>query len=292
MTQVVIILGAARSGTKYLRDILATASNASCVPHDINYVWRFGSESHPDDALPSSILTPKKKAFIRKEIMRLAGVKPNADTIVFEKTVGSTLRVEFVNSVFPDAKFIHLIRDGRAVTESAVRQWQEPVDYRRLIDKAKSLSIRNFGYAAWFLANVLRGKLVGRGGGRVWGPRYPGVDDDIDSGRDLLEICAKQWRFSINSTLDGLEAVPKESQLTVRYESLVHDEESLKQLIAFSALENSASIMSAHRARVSATEDDKWKRAFSRSEMDIIEPILNPTLERLGYTKGWVRNDY
>ena len=56
MSQIVIIIGAARSGTKYLRDVLATAPNAARVPYDINYIWRYGSESHPDDALPASLV--------------------------------------------------------------------------------------------------------------------------------------------------------------------------------------------------------------------------------------------
>jgi hypothetical protein len=48
MSRPVIILGAARSGTKYLRDILATAPNAARVTYGINYIRRYGSEDHPD----------------------------------------------------------------------------------------------------------------------------------------------------------------------------------------------------------------------------------------------------
>ena len=49
MSQIVIIIGAARSGTKYLRDVLATAPNAARVPYDINYIWRYGSEIREGD---------------------------------------------------------------------------------------------------------------------------------------------------------------------------------------------------------------------------------------------------
>src|SRR4051812_20775701 len=41
--QPVIVIGAARSGTKLLRDSLATHADVARVPYDVNYVWRFGN---------------------------------------------------------------------------------------------------------------------------------------------------------------------------------------------------------------------------------------------------------
>ena len=153
MSQPVFIIGAARSGTKYLRDILALASNAAKVPYDINYVWRYGSENHADDSLPLSLLSSRKRAFIRAQVYRLSKASPEDETIVFEKTVGNSLRVPFVRGVFPEARFIHLVRDGRAVTESAMRQWREPVSWSRLLEKIRGLPLENIGYAAWFVRN-------------------------------------------------------------------------------------------------------------------------------------------
>jgi hypothetical protein len=286
MSQIVVIVGAARSGTKYLRDILATATNAACVPYDINYIWRYGSESHPDDALPESLATDGKARFIRAQVHRLAGVDPLARTVIFEKTVGSTLRVPFVNTVFPEAKFVHLVRDGHAVTESAMRQWQEPMNWRRLLEKARWLPLQNLGYAGWFAANFAKGLLSGRGGGRVWGPRYPGLDEDVARGRDLAEICAEQWRASVAAARDGLRAIPAERQITIRYDALVGGTDALSEVAEFCGLEGVDDVLRAHRARVIARADDKWRSALSPEQKARIEPIVAPLLCELGYSEG------
>jgi hypothetical protein len=286
MSQTVIILGAARSGTKYLRDVLATAPNAACVPYDINYIWRFGSEGHPNDALPASLVTDSKARFIRAQVHRLAGIDPSAPTVVFEKTVGSTLRVPFADAVFPEAKFIHLVRDGRAVTESAMRQWQEPMNWRRLFEKARGLPLQNLGYAGWFATNFAKGLFSGRGGGRVWGPRYPGIDEDVARGRDLAEICAEQWRASVAAAREGLRAIPVERQITIRYDALVGGTDALGEVAEFCGLENVDDVLQAHRARVIAKADDKWRTALSAGQKAKVEAIVAPLQRELGYIGG------
>jgi hypothetical protein len=50
---VVFVIGAARSGTKFLRDVIGASPYAAVVPYDVNYVWRGGNEGFPDDALPA-----------------------------------------------------------------------------------------------------------------------------------------------------------------------------------------------------------------------------------------------
>src|SRR2546430_7511188 len=57
--QPVIVIGAARSGTKLLRDCLGTADEFAVVPYDINYLWRLGNEQFPNDELTPEQLTPK-----------------------------------------------------------------------------------------------------------------------------------------------------------------------------------------------------------------------------------------
>jgi hypothetical protein len=286
MSRPVIILGAARSGTKYLRDVLAAAANAARVPYDINYIWRYGSEDHPDDALPASLATERKARFIRAQVHRLAGVDPSSSAVVFEKTVGSTLRVPFVDSIFPEARFVHLVRDGRAVTESAMRQWQEPMNWSRLFEKVRGLPLQNLGYAAWFAANFAKGLLSGRGGGRVWGPRYPGIEDDLARGRDLAEICAEQWRASVGAAIEGLRTIPPERQITISYDALVSGIGALAEVAEFCGLEGIERVLEVHRAKVIASADDKWRTGLSPAQKAKIEPIVGPLLRELGFLEG------
>ena len=285
MTQPIIILGAARSGTKYLRDILASAPNAAKVPYDINYIWRYRNGDHPDDALPAANASRKLAKFVNAQVHRLSGTDAADDAVVFEKTVGNTLRVPFVDAVFPEAKFIHLVRDGRAVTESAMRQWTEPLDKGRLFEKLKGVPLQNLGYVAWFGTNFIKGKLSGRGGGHVWGPRYPGIAGDIENNRDLVEICAEQWRASVDLARKGLERVAPERQITLRYDALVSGTDALREVAEFCGLHDVDAICQRHLKRVDTRTDDKWKERLSAAQKTAMNAVLDPMLRELGFPK-------
>jgi hypothetical protein len=133
----VVIIGAARSGTKFLRDTLAAGTGVAAVPYDMNYVWRHGNERHPDDALPSSACGPAQQRYILERLRRYAVRHSGLDdpSVLIEKTVSNGLRIPFVAAAVPDARFIHLVRDGRDVVESAERMWQAPADWKYLLRK-------------------------------------------------------------------------------------------------------------------------------------------------------------
>lgn len=118
----IVLIGAARSGTKFLRSLLAAGAETVAVPYDINYVWRYGNERHPDDALGSELATREIQRYIRATLPRLAvRTRGQSASLLVEKTVGNSLRVDFVRKVLPEARFIHIVRDGRDVVESARR---------------------------------------------------------------------------------------------------------------------------------------------------------------------------
>ncbi|NCO98598.1 MAG: sulfotransferase [Sphingomonadales bacterium] len=286
MTQLIIIIGAARSGTKYLRDILATAPNAEKVPYDINYIWRYGTEEHPNDAMPASLVTSKKAEFIKSNIHRLAGAKPTDNKVIFEKSVSSGLRIPFIDAVLPDAKYIHLIRDGRAVTESAMRLWQEPPNWSNLVEKFRGIPLQNIGYAFWFFTNLVGGVTSGRGGGKIWGPRYPGIDKDIAARRGLVEICAEQWRATVAHALEGLESIPQDRKITIRFEELVSGTDKLLEICKFCDLDQPDTVLDAHRTRVDITADDKWKNTLPSDQMAKMSTVIDSMLQQLGYSES------
>ena len=58
----VVIIGAPRSGTNMLRDILSTFEGVATWPCDeINYIWRHGNMSYPSDEIPRELANPKTK---------------------------------------------------------------------------------------------------------------------------------------------------------------------------------------------------------------------------------------
>ena len=60
------LIGAARSGTKFLRNCFSVSDEIEIVPYDIGYVWRYGNEKISHDELKPSDLDNKLKFWIRK----------------------------------------------------------------------------------------------------------------------------------------------------------------------------------------------------------------------------------
>jgi hypothetical protein len=278
MTRQIIIVGAARSGTKILRDVLAEASGVGCVPYDIGFVWRYGNERVPDDVLDPATVTPRTQRFIRRYVDRYAG---SGGDVVIEKTVGNSLRVPFVHAVMPDAAFVHVVRDGLDVAESARRQWSTPPDREYLLRKARHFPLRlvpSYG-REYALARLSRAKAG------TWGPRYPGIDDDVASS-DLLTVCARQWRTSVTYASRDLAQVSA-LVVDVRYEQLASEPlATLGELLDRLGLPAAAEDRRRAAARLEAGRTGAGSRALDSSELEMISAELGTTLSTLGYREA------
>lgn len=277
----IILIGAARSGTKFLRDILASGTGTAAVPYDVNYVWRYGAEKAQDDVLDPKHLTNIRRQFIRKTLRSLA--KAGGDDILIEKTVANTLRVPFVDAVFPNARYVHLIRDGREVTESAMRQWQAPPNWSALLQKVRGLPIQNLGYVGWFGLNFLKGLLSGRKGGQVWGPRFPNIDAVAEQG-PLSRVCCEQWLESYKRASVDLPNISdaRARVFTIRYEDLIRDDAALSTLIEQLELPDKAKILATYREKLRPNEPQIWQK-LPPKDLEILNSILSEPLNELGY---------
>lgn len=281
MAQPVVIIGAARSGTKFLRDVLAASPSAQAVPYDVNYVWRYGVPHGVDDDLDAASLTPAQRRFIPKTLYKLARIRPGSDLHLIEKSVSNGLRIPYVDAVLPDAHFVHLIRDGRDVTESAMRLWQAPPDWGALRTKLAGMPLANIGYVAWFGWNTLKGLFSKRQGGKVWGPRYPGIEADAAT-LPLAAVCARQWRASVETARRDLAALPADRVTEIRYEDLVSGPEALARVITRAGLGGAEIIEATRAAKVRADTAGKW-RALPEDQRQAILDVVGPVVQDLGY---------
>jgi hypothetical protein len=280
VTRHILIIGAARSGTKILRDVLAQASGAGSVPYDIGFVWRYGNEGIPHDVLDPATVTPRISRFVRRYVDRYARSGPN---VVIEKTVGNTLRVPFVHAVLPDATFVHLVRDGRDAAESARRQWSAPAERRYLLDKARHFPLRLVpSYGRKYAMAQLSLLSGARSHAATWGPRYPGIDDDVASS-DLLTVCARQWRTSVEYATRDLAGVST-LVIEVRYEQLVSAPlTTLEDLLDRLGLPASAEDRRRAAARLEAGRTGSGARTLDSQELAMISAELHTTLNTFGY---------
>ena len=180
----IIIISAARSGTKMLRYVLDASSDIASYPYDANYIWKYGNYNvDHDEILPRSINDGKKEK-IRSFFLKIC--KKENKPRFLEKSVPNSLRIPFVRSVFPTCKIIHLFRDGLDVTADSRLCWQASAMSERIQSKAdRQRKLKEFPFAmAWpYLLDyaVSYGKMIlfKREHISSWGPRYKGIDNDM-----------------------------------------------------------------------------------------------------------------
>lgn len=279
---VVILISAGRSGSKYVRDLLGASRHCAVVPFDINFVWRHGNETESSDVLDPAMLDPRKRDWIRKQVLRLASGRDSAPgRIVVEKSVPNSLRVPFVRAVFPEAKLVHLIRDGRAVAESARRVWNDRPSWSYSLGKLQYMHMGGIPYLFQYAVNQMRSGDRMRSA-RSWGPRYRGMEEDLRC-LPLLQVCGRQWLECITRAESGLDDAPSDKVFRVRLEDLVLGRESLQELCAFAGIPDSQAVEEAWQSRSDRSVIDKWRQQLTMDETAMLTGLMRRELERFGY---------
>lgn len=278
-----IIVGAARSGTNILRDVLTSLPGYGTWPCDeINPIWHHGNLDWPDDELPPERATPKVQRAIRG---RFAGVaRRSAARVVVEKTCATSLRVGFAARVLPEARFVFLVRDGRDVVASAMERWTAPLDLPYILRKARFVPPADLPHYAWrFLANRLYRWRSGERRLAVWGPRFRGMEQ---AARDLslAELCGLQWRRSVERAEEDLAELAPERVFRLSYEDFTRrPAELVRELLAHLGFEAPETAVESAVADVRPGSVGRWRRKLSPEQVALLEPLLESTLERLGY---------
>lgn len=274
-----IILGAARSGTKLLRALLEKCDQCIAVPHSLNDLWRRGLSPHDSDRRSTPNSSPQVKADIRSRLLTFVDpTQRSPHKYLVEKTCANTLRVPFIRHVLPEAHFVHIIRDGRDAAVSAREKWKEGPSFRDVARKLRSLLTLDIASLTWHAKNW----WAGADGLESWGPRYPGMANDLKR-HPLLDVCARQWRACVNTCLSDVhQFVPSEYVTTVRYESLVRDQSVLARLLEALEVTNSSSDLYSYYDRIVHNNSvGRWQRELTSEEQERVHSHLQPTLKKV-----------
>jgi LPS sulfotransferase NodH len=264
----IFIIGAPRSGTSLLYAILRASSRTAHWPGEAHEVWEY--DYHPalrgweSNALDETDIEEGAADRIKRSFFLVAGSHKR----LIDKTPRNALRVPFVNALFDDARFVFLQRDGRDNVNSLITAWQTP--RYRTYRPPHPHSIPGVDPSWW--------KFV----------LYPGWREDTTGPLEL--VCAKQWTYSNELALDGLEEVPYRRRITIRYEDLVdRPVEEVGRVMDLLGLPYEDSVRAKAREThtkpiniVTPPERGKWRRE-NPGEVASILDLIAPTMERLGY---------
>lgn len=191
-----------------------------------------------------------------------------------ERSGDSLLFVERLAAMFPDARFVHLYRDGRdvAVSMRAHSDFRAKVFYYRLLGRV-GIDLFRSGHAygidpwhAWIEAVLVRVL-----------PIHALVDADVDA-----EACARHWDREIRAGTRMLDALDPARVHRVAYEQLVRaPNDMLRQLADFLGVDAPGDWL-AGAAALAEVRDGKW-RSLPTERITALEAACGESLVRLGY---------
>lgn len=232
----VVIIGAGRSGTNMLRDMMTNLEEfATWDCDEINPIWRHGNISWPNDEIPPDRASKRSKSYIRNAFSRIWKAK-NRPAFIVEKTCANSLRVPFIDAVLPEAKYIYIVRDGVDVVASARKRWKGEFELPGLsyfISKARYAPILDLPFYGFsFVKNRIALLLGNQQRLSVWGPRFIGMDEMSDTSLDIL--CAHQWVECVTSSDEAFAALEPDKCLHLRYEDIVSaPHKTLEDIVSF-----------------------------------------------------------
>lgn len=245
-------------------------------------VWSYGNWFKPDDLLTAEHATDSIVRYIRKRFAKFVS-QANRQRLV-EKTPSNCLRVEFIKRVYPNAKIILLLRDGRAVFRSTQEIQKKGVDWSRIRQRIKESSIYDapayFSKLPWLFNKLLRRP------NRFWGVRPPGWKQWL-KGDSPNVILAKQWSASIARAKEDVDRWPDNQKLILRYEDLMADPApNCQKLEQFLEISDPDTVTDCLLNTADKNRAHTWKSSLSRELLDEVRPYMEPTLNELGYDWG------
>jgi Sulfotransferase family len=266
-----------------LRDALAGLPVFCTWPCDeINAIWRYGNTELATDELTPEHARPEVARYIRRRFLRLA--QRRGGSTVVEKTCANSLRVPFVNTVLPEARYVYLVRDGRDVVASAMERWRGGFQPLYLARKLRFVPLCDLPhYAFRFGASRLRQLRSPDRRQRSWGPRFLGIDE-ISAQEPLDVVCARQWQASVRASDAAFSHIDHCRVLYCRYEEFVRDPSAwLARIAALAGKDATAAGAARACAHVAADRPATWQRRLSPAAIARVTSLLEPELRRHGY---------
>lgn len=163
-------------------------------------------------------------------------------------------RVGFIQGVFPEARFVHVVRDGRAVANSLLQTtWW-----------------RGFaGPEAW-----------------GWGPLpEPYASEWRDNAESFVLLAGLHWKMLLDAAERARTQVAGQRWMQVKYEDLVEDPcAKLGEILAFLGLDwNEAFKDQVRKLRFNQSRTRAYETDLSPGQLKVLESSLAGHLDRLGY---------
>ncbi|MGH9160598.1 MAG: sulfotransferase family protein [Vicinamibacteraceae bacterium] len=270
-TRPTFIVGCGRSGTTILGTALSQHREVTYLhePRDLWFraypetdVWtEEATARHGRLVLTSTDVETSKSRKLRR-LFALQTMKTGRAHLV-EKLPANSFRLGFVTSIFPDARFIFIYRNGLEVARSIQKHSDR---------------------GPWFGANGYKWRQLVQ------------VAQERDDTAGLPALCATsfdrgllEWRLSTEATVDVLRELPDERVCEISYSDLTRTpRETVERALSFLEIDNDEHVMHFVRDNISRRTDDLSDAIPSDREQSIGGPLLSISMLK-GNDRGLVQ---
>lgn len=255
----IFILGAPRSGTTFLGACLAQLPELSyhfepvatkaAARYVYSGVWRAATA----------------RFFYRQVYAWLMRLHADGHLRFAEKTPQNCFVAPFLAEAFPDAQFIHILRDGR---DAALSYSKQP-----------------------WLSTAAKDSGLREPGGYLFGP-YPRFWVEAEREEEFrqttdIQRCIWAWRRHVEAALAGTRSLPADRYWELRYESLAREpQRGATDLLRFLGIAATPAHAPFEQALGRARTDmiGQWREELSAEQLRQIAQEAGPLLAQLGYT--------
>jgi hypothetical protein len=156
-------------------------------------------------------------------------------------------RIKLFTYIYPDAKFIHFVRDGKAVA----------YEYYKMIARGN--------YKEW------QNK-------EEWIKQWPKSlkNEFSNHGKTLIAFCALLWKYQINKIKEECSLLDEKNYLEIKYEDFVENPiEYLKQINLFLEVKTNKRLEKYVKLKKIVNKNNDWKNELSEQDQMTLISILN-----------------
>ncbi|MGE4101115.1 MAG: sulfotransferase [Pirellulales bacterium] len=291
MRQFVLEVGAARSGTNFLGEVLSQHPHLAYWRRP-KYVWRYGNAWKSDDCLTASDARPPVRRYVRRRFGEF--LKQSGKQRLLVCTQANSLALDFVNAIFPQGKIVHIIRDGREVAASQKQEWQthnavftskgsRPPFVSLVARRLREVPLADLpAYLPEFLGTTWT-MLSGSRFRYSMGPKIHNWRQRAAS-MDRLAFGALTWRECVTAARDVGRQMSHGRYYEVKFEDVVSRPEiAVPPLLEFLELPPSREVDEFLARQVDRSVSGKWLTRLTPGELDLIMPIIGDLCRELGY---------
>lgn len=277
----IILLGNTRSGTTIVQKLVATHPGVVGW-YEPRTLWLYADPGRPHDEFDASDAAPRVRRYVRKQFLKYQ--IENGDRVVMEKTPANILKIPYVQTIFPEAVYLFVVRDPFSFISSVERKWQHrPIGKKGTRRRLRHTPITQWHhYAGRYINDKYVRRILRRQYLSLWGPRYKGIQQDLLA-HDRLTVVARQWSVCSRKAEEALALLDRDRVLRFRYEDFVADPVfHLERICDHCGLQLTPEMVKAADESVDPDRREKWRR-FDPRDLARIVPEIEGEMRRHGY---------